>query len=262
MTKILVLGDIVGRPGRQLVMQKASEWVRLGRYDFVVANGENAAGGAGITGKIVRELIHAGIDGLTLGDHCWDQKIFLGEVDELEGVCRPANLPAAAPGKDRLIIEKNQIKLGIFTVLGRNFMGPKVDCPFLTADRLLEELTTEVDFILVEVHAEATSEKIALGWHLDGRATLVYGSHTHVATADARLLPNGTAYITDLGMSGPHEGVLGRMTQPVIDRFIDGIPRRFPVAKSDVRLCGVELELAEPGQAALAVRNFVWPSVV
>ena len=259
MTKILVLGDIVGRPGRRLVMEKVSEWVGDGRYDFVIANCENAAAGAGVTGKIARGLLDAGIDGLTLGDHCWDRRVFLKEVDELEGICRPANLPAAAPGKDRLILEKNQTRLGVFTVLGRNYMRPHVRCPFLTADRLIGELTTEVDFILVEVHAEATSEKIALGWYLDGRSTAVYGTHTHVATADARVLPQGTAYITDLGMSGPHAGVLGRETQPVIERFLDGIPRRFPVAEGDVKLCGVELEIAEPGQAATSVRGFVWP---
>ena len=261
MMKILVLGDIVGRPGRRLVMQKVSEWVREGRYDFVIANCENAAGGAGVTGKIARGLLNSGIDGLTLGDHCWDQKVFLNEVDELERICRPANLPIAAPGKDRLILEKNQTRLGVFTVLGRTFITPPphTSCPFLTSDRLIEELGTEVDFILVEVHAEATSEKIALGWYLDGRSTAVYGTHTHVATADARILPKGTAYITDLGMSGPHAGVLGRKTQPVLNRFIDGIPRRFPVAVGDVKMCGIELEMAEPGQGATSVRSFVWP---
>ena len=259
MIKILVLGDIVGRPGRRLVMEKVSEWALEGRYDFVIANCENAAGGAGITGKLARGLLKAGIDGLTLGDHCWDRRVFLNEVDELEGICRPANLPAAAPGKDRLILEKNQIRLGVFTVMGRNFITPHTRCPFLTADRLIEELTTEVDFILVEAHAEATSEKVALGWYLDGRCSAVFGTHTHVATADAQILPKGTAYITDLGMSGPHAGVLGRETQPVLDRFIDGIPRRFPVAKGDVKLCGIELEMVAPGQGASSIRSFVWP---
>ncbi|MCZ6672501.1 MAG: TIGR00282 family metallophosphoesterase [Verrucomicrobia bacterium] len=245
MIKILVLGDIVGRPGRTLLLEKLPGLRATHHFDYVVANGENAAAGAGITGKIVNQLQAGGVDGLTLGDHSWDQKIFLDEIDNLEGICRPANYVADAPGKDRLILDTGSKRVGVFTVLGRNFMGPKVDCPFRTADRLIEELRPNVDLILVEIHAEATSEKIALGWYLDGRVTAVFGTHTHVPTADAEVLPNGTAYISDLGMSGPYNGVLGRDKQAVIDRFLDGIPRRFPVAEGDTRLAGIILQWDE-----------------
>lgn len=258
MIKILVLGDIVGRPGRNLLLQRLPEIREDLGIDWVIANGENAAAGAGITGKIVGQLCEGGVDGLTLGDHTWDQKIFLGEIDNLETICRPANFPDGVPGRDRLILEAGSKRMGVFTVLGRNFMGPKVDCPFRTADRLLKELESETDLVLVEIHAEATSEKIALGWHLDGKAAMVFGTHTHVPTADAEVLPGGTAYISDLGMSGPYRGVIGRDIDSVIGRFLDGIPRRFPVAEEDVRLSGVLLEWDETSGRAVSVEHSFW----
>jgi 2',3'-cyclic-nucleotide 2'-phosphodiesterase len=258
MIKILVLGDIVGRPGRNLVIERLPEITAVNKVDLVVANGENAAAGAGITGKIVQQLTAGGVHGLTLGDHAWDQRIFFGEIDSLESICRPANYPPGVPGRDRLIIDTGSTRVGVFTVLGRNFMGPKVDCPFRTADRLIDELTKEVDLILVEIHAEATSEKIALGWHLDGRVAMVFGTHTHVPTADAEVLPKGTAYITDLGMSGPYRGVLGRETESVVQRFIDGLPRRFPVAEDDVRLSGVVLECDERTGQSISIEHHFW----
>lgn len=258
MIKILVLGDIVGRPGRNLVVEKLALFRENSPFDCIIANGENAAAGAGITGKIVNQLIDAGVNGLTLGDHTWDQKIFLDEIDSLENVCRPANFAPEVPGKDRLVLEIGSIRIGLFTVLGRNFMGPKVDCPFRTADRLILELAPEVDVILAEIHAEATSEKIAFGWYLDGRVGAVFGTHTHVPTADAEILPEGTAYISDLGMSGPYDGVLGRDKVAVISRFIDGIPRRFPVAEKDVRLSGVILEVNELSGKAESISHHFW----
>ncbi len=258
MLKILVLGDIVGRPGRNLMVQRLPEIRSELGIDLVVANGENAAAGAGITGKIVQQLCDGGVDGLTLGDHTWDQKIFIGEIDDLSQICRPANFPSGVPGRDRLILEIGPKRVGVFTVLGRNFMGPKADCPFRTADRLIKEMEQETDLILVEIHAEATSEKVALGWHLDGRAALVFGTHTHVPTADAEVLPNGTAYISDLGMSGPYRGVIGRDADSVIGRFLDGIPRRFPVAEEDVRLSGIVLEWDEETRSALSIQHTFW----
>ncbi len=258
MIKILVLGDIVGRPGRNLLLQRLPEIRSELGIDLVVANGENAAAGAGITGKIVHQLCEGGVNGLTLGDHTWDQKIFLGEIDDLPQVCRPANFPSGVPGRDRLILELGSKRVGVFTVLGRNFMGPKVDCPFRTVDRLIKEIEPETDLILVEIHAEATSEKVALGWYLDGRVALVFGTHTHVPTADAEVLPNGTAYISDLGMSGPYRGVIGRDTASVIGRFLDGIPRRFPVAEEDVRLSGVVVEWDELSEQALSIKHAFW----
>ena len=179
MPKVLFLGDIVGRPGRTHVVERIASLKKEMSADFVIANGENAAGGAGITGKIVNELIQAGVDAITLGDHIWDQKNFENEIGDLEDVCRPANLPEQNPGRTHLIIERNGFRLGIFTVLGRNFIALKSDCPFKTADGLLETLKSNCDAVFVEAHMEATSEKIALGWYLDGRAAAVIGTHTH-----------------------------------------------------------------------------------
>jgi metallophosphoesterase (TIGR00282 family) len=258
MIKVLVLGDIVGRPGRNLLVERLPEIRSQYGIDLVVANGENAAAGAGITSKIVHQLTESGVGGLTLGDHTWDQKIFLGEIDGLDKVCRPANFAPEVPGRDRLILHAQSKRVGVFTVLGRNFMGPKVDCPFRTADRLIEELKDETDLILVEIHAEATSEKIAFGWHLDGRAAVVFGTHTHVPTADAEILPGGTAYISDLGMSGPYDGVLGRDKQAVIQRFIDGIPCRFPVAEGNVKLSGMILEWDEDSRTSSTIKHHFW----
>jgi len=240
--KLLFIGDIVGRPGRELVAALVPE-VRAERgVDFVIANGENAAAGAGITGPICSSLLAAGVDVVTLGDHVWDQKGFEHEIPTLERVCRPANLPAASPGRDHVIVEKDGFRLLVGTVLGRSFMGLKAECPFLGADALLQRLAGKFDGALVEIHAEATSEKQALGWHLDGRALAVVGTHTHVATADAQVLPKGTAFLCDAGMTGPYQSVLGRVIEPVVAKFLDGMPRRFPVALGDVRLSAALVE--------------------
>lgn len=243
MPKILFLGDIVGRPGRNFVIERlASLRAELGA-DIVIANAENSAGGAGITKKIADELIAAGVDAITLGDHVWDQKNFENEIDQLERVCRPANLPEQNPGRTHLIVEKDGFRLGILTVLGRNYLTLKSSCPFRAADALLAELDTQCDAFFVEAHMEATSEKIALGWHLDGRAAAVVGTHTHVPTADGRVLPGGTAYLTDAGMCGPYASVLGRDVGHVVATFLDGMKRRFPVAEEDVRIAGCLIEV-------------------
>ena len=234
----LFVGDIVGRPGRDILTARLATLRAQWQLDFVIANGENSAAGSGITGGLAREILAAGVDAITLGDHVWDQKGFESEISSLDRLCRPANLPAICPGRDRLIVEKNGFRLGLFTVLGRNFMGQKADCPFAAADRVLGELASQCDAVFVEAHMEATSEKIALGWYLDGRAAAVVGTHTHVPTADATVLPKGTAYLTDAGMTGPYESVLGRDIRAVINRFLDGMPRRFDVASGDVRISG------------------------
>ena len=212
--------------------------------DFVIANGENAAAGAGITGAIAKSILGSGVDAITLGDHVWDQRGWENEIGQIEHVCRPANLPRSNPGWDHLIIEKRGFRVAVFTVLGRTFMGMKADCPFLCADRMIEQLKGQADAIIVEIHAEATSEKIALGWHLDGRVTAVLGTHTHVPTADARVLPKGTAFMCDVGMTGPYAGVLGREVAPVVAKFLDGMPRRFEVATEDVRISGALIEIS------------------
>jgi len=248
MLKLLFIGDIVGRPGRDIVVDRVPKLRREHEIDFVVANGENAAAGAGITAALAKSILDGGVDAITLGDHVWDQRGWEHEITQIEHVCRPANLPKMCPGWDHLIVEKRGFRLAVFTVLGRSYMNAKADCPFLTADRMIEQLKGQADAIMVEIHAEATSEKQALGWHLDGRVTAVLGTHTHVPTADGRVLPKGTAFICDVGMTGPYASVLGREVKPVIERFIDGMPRRFEVATGDVRLSGALIEI-EPSMA-------------
>lgn len=243
MLKLLFVGDIVGRPGRDLVNEKMRRIRAEHSLDFVIANAENSAAGSGITGAIACSLLEAGVDAITLGDHVWDQRGWESEITQIERVCRPANLPASNPGWDHLIIESRGFRVAVFTVLGRHFMGLKSDCPFLCADRMIEQLRAQADAIIVEIHAEATSEKQALGWHLDGRVTAVLGTHTHVPTADARILPKGTAFMCDVGMTGPYESVLGRQIEPVVGKFVDGLPRRFEVATGDVRLSGALIEI-------------------
>ena len=252
MRRILFIGDIVGRPGRDWVQSCLPGLREARKIDIVIANAENSAGGAGLNARIAGELKEAGVDAITLGDHAWDQRGFEREIDTLDYVCRPANLAPQCPGRRYLIVEKDGWKLAIFTVLGRNFMGLKADCPFLCADALLTELKKEADASLVEIHAEATSEKVAMGWFLDGRASAVLGTHTHQPTADGRVLPRGTAYLTDAGMTGPYESVLGREIQAVVTRFLDGMPRRFEVAQGDVRLCGALVDIDEKNGAAIA----------
>lgn len=244
MKNILFIGDVVGRPGRRFLAEQLPELRQTYQADFIIANGENAAAGAGITGKIARTLLQAGLDGITLGDHVWDQKVLVPEIDQIEALCRPANLPRSCPGKEYLILEKEGFRLGLFTVLGRTFMSP-CNCPFLEADRILAQLSGQVDAFIVEIHAEATSEKLAIGRYLDGRVAAVIGTHTHVPTADSVVLPKGTAYVTDIGMTGPYESILGRKIEPVLGRFIDGMPRRFDVADEDVRISGVALTIDE-----------------
>ncbi len=244
MLKLLFIGDIVGRPGRDILAEKLPRVRQEHGIDFVIANGENAAAGAGITGTIAKSILGSGVDAITLGDHVWDQRGWENEIGQIEHVCRPANLPKSNPGWDHLIIEKRGFKVAVFTVLGRTFMGIKADCPFLCADRMIAQLKGQADAIIVEVHAEATSEKIALGWHLDGRVTAVLGTHTHVPTADACVLPKGTAFMCDVGMTGPYAGVLGREVAPVVAKFIDGMPRRFEVATEDVRISAALVQIS------------------
>ena len=242
MLKILFIGDIVGRPGRDMVIERVPQLRAELGLDVVIANAENAAAGAGINGSIARALLNAGVDVITLGDHVWDQRGWEMEIGGLEHVCRPANLPASCPGRDHVVIEVKGVRLAVFTVLGRTFMNMKAECPFLSADAVLAKLAGAADAFLVEAHAEATSEKLALGWHLDGRAVAVIGTHTHVPPADAAVLPRGTAFLCDAGMTGPYASVLGRQVAPVLARFLDGMPRKFEVAEGDVRLSGAVID--------------------
>lgn len=242
--KLLHIGDIVGSPGREAFARLTTRWKAENRVDAVVVNGENAAGGRGITGDLAEELFAAGADVITLGDHAWDQKGILDYIEREPRLLRPANFSADCPGKGYVRIETKNGSLAVLVLIGRVFMPPS-ECPFRTAEKILKEQGRS-GTVLVEMHAEATSEKIAMGWFLDGQVTSVAGTHTHVQTADETLLPRGTAYITDLGMTGPHDSVLGRDKEPVLSKFLTGLPTRFGVATNNVCLNGILLEV-DPG---------------
>lgn len=252
MPKVLFIGDIVGKPGRDIVAGKLAAFREERGIDLVVANAENAAGGSGLTSVIAHELLGQGVDGITLGDHIWDQRGFDEEINNLENVCRPANLPPQCPGRPHLVLAADGFKLGVATLLGRSFMKMQGDCPFRTADRVLGDFGSDVDAVLLEIHAETTAEKVAFGWYFDGRAAIVVGTHTHIPTADNTILPRGCAYQTDAGMTGPYRSVLGREVEPIVAKYLDGMPRRWPVAEKDVRLCGLLVEIDRASGTAMA----------
>jgi len=240
--KILIAGDIVGSPGRTVFAQTAIRLRQQGKIDFVIANAENAAGGRGLTPKLADELFAAGADILTLGDHAWDQRELIPYMDQNERVIRPGNFPPGCPGRGWVRVEHDGLNITVINLVGRVFMNP-ADCPFRAADQILKQLPPGPQVRIVDIHAEATSEKIAMGRYLDGRVTAVVGTHTHVPTADEGLLPKGTAYITDLGMTGPQDSVIGRELEPVLKKFITGMPHRFDIAKNKVILEGVILQV-------------------
>jgi len=252
--KVLFIGDIVGRPGRRAVHQLLPDIIKNNAIDLVVANGENAAAGFGVTREVIDELFNCQIDILTSGNHIWDKREVIDFIDEYPTLLRPANFPPQVPGRGSLLTTAGGIQVGIINLVGRIFMPP-ADCPFRTAEREIEALKGKTKIIIVDFHAEATSEKIALGWFLDGRVSAVIGTHTHVQTADERILPNGTAYITDAGMTGPFDSVIGTRKELVIERFLTMMPNKFDVAKGDIRLQGVIIDLDEhTGQARFITR--------
>lgn len=261
MARILFLGDIVGRAGRQAVQAFLPRIREEEQLDLVVANGENAAGGSGITVLIAEELKAAGVDGITLGDHCWDQRGFDKEIDGVPYLSRPFNLLPGSPGAGHLIVESGGFRLGVITVLGQQMMKIDSDPGFPRILPRIDQIRDQCDAVLVEMHAETTSEKMAMGWYLDGRVAAVIGTHTHIPTADARILPRGTGYLTDAGMCGPTDSILGRDIAPVLGRFLDGLPRKFTVAEDNVRLQGVifEAHAGKRGCAAFAPYTFVVP---
>jgi len=254
MLRILMIGDIVGRPGRTIVREKLLYLKNKYEVDFVIANGENAAGGNGITEKIAQELFISGIDFLTMGNHVWDNKDVFNFIETENRMTRPANYPIA-PGKGYQIVQVGKgPMIGIINISGRTFMPP-LDCPFKTADNIIQKISSVTNIILVDFHAEATSEKIAMGWYLDGRVTLVAGTHTHVQTADEKILTNGTAYITDVGMTGPINSVLGIEKEKVINKFVAQMPVRFEVAKGPAELNGILVDINELTGKALAIER-------
>jgi hypothetical protein len=242
---ILFIGDIVGSPGREAVKRLLPELQKEHSLDFVIANAENAAGGSGITAGIAEELFDAGVNVLTSGDHIWKKREILEIINQEERILRPVNFPAGAPGRGEGIFKTRKgAKIGVVNVQGRVFLEA-LECPFKTAKAAIEQLAKETKVIIVDIHAEATSEKVALGWYLDGRVSACLGTHTHIQTADERILPGGSAYITDVGMTGPYDSVIGRRVEDVLERFITSVPVRFEVAKENVQLHGAVIDVDE-----------------
>lgn len=240
---ILFIGDIMGEPGRRVIMKRLSTLVAQHQVNVVIGNGENVAGGFGITPDLADDLFDLGFSALTLGNHAWDKKEIIPYINKEPRLLRPANYPEGVPGRGSLVIDvPGQDPVGVVQVMGRAFM-PALDCPFRTAKREITALQKETNIIVVDMHAETTSEKMAMGYFLDGQVTAVLGTHTHVQTADAQLLPQGTAYMTDLGMTGPMHSVIGMKKEMVIDKFLTHMPRRFEVASGPARLCGALLKV-------------------
>jgi len=230
--RLLVIGDIVGRPGKHACSQLVPRLIGEREIDFVIANAENAAAGSGITPQMFHKLRHYGIDVCTMGDHIYRRREIFPLLTSSDRIVRPANFPPEAAGREVAVVPaRNGQPVAVFSLLGRTYMNVRADCPYHAADRVLKQLGTTVKIAVVDMHAETTSEKMALGWYLDGRATAVVGTHTHVQTADERVLPRGTAYITDLGMTGPYDSVLGRDKDAVVRSLVTGIPHPYDVAK-------------------------------
>ena len=253
--KILFIGDIVGKPGRVAVRELLPALIEDYRIDLVVANCENAAAGFGVTRDVVEELFRSRVDVLTSGNHIWDKKEVLEFVEDYETLLRPANYPEGVPGFGSVVVPSpTGSPIGVINLAGRVFMH-SLDCPFRSAEKEIEKLKNKTSTIVVDMHAEATSEKQALGWFLDGRVSAVLGTHTHVQTADERILPNGTAYITDLGMTGPFDSIIGTRKDVVLERFLRNMPNKFDVARGDVRLQGVVLGVDHASGKALEIER-------
>jgi metallophosphoesterase (TIGR00282 family) len=255
--RLLFIGDVVGSTGRAVVEGLLPGLVKSEQPDFVVVNGENASGGVGITPNIAHALFAAGADAITLGNHAFRHRDVYEMLDSDPRIVRPANYPKAAPGRGHTIVEKDGRRLGVVNLSGMVFLEA-ARSPFAEADAVLAELRGRADHVLVDMHAEATSEKVAMGWHLDGRVTACVGTHTHVATADARVLPGGTAYVTDVGMTGARGGVIGVRREQALGRFLTQVPARFEPSDEDPWLNAVILDADDSGKAT-GIRQLLLP---
>jgi metallophosphoesterase (TIGR00282 family) len=240
--RILFIGDIMGRPGRDIVRKVLPGLKRKYAIDLTIANGENLAGGIGATPQVVQEIVDAGVEVITFGNHVWKKKEMVRSIDDFDCAVRPANYPEGTPGRGSIVYDEDGLNVGVVCVLGRVFMDT-LDCPFRAAKKEIELLQRTTKYIVVDVHAEATSEKRALGWYLDGTVSAVLGTHTHVQTCDETILPHGTGYITDVGMTGGQHSVIGIRQDEAISRFLTQMPIRFEVADEGVSLCGAVVEL-------------------
>jgi 2',3'-cyclic-nucleotide 2'-phosphodiesterase len=251
--RLLFVGDVVGRPGRHALAALLPRLRSEVRPHLTVVNGENSAGGFGITAKTASEIFDAGADVITTGNHVWDQKQFIEEISTLDRVVRPSNFPPGAPGVGALVIPADGERVLVMNLQGRVYL-PDLDDPFRAADALLEA-HKDVRIVLCDMHAEATSEKAAMGWYLDGRVSVVVGTHTHIPTADFRVLPGGTAYVTDVGMVGPRDGVIGMERETVLRRFLTGMPSRFETADGVVTFNSVLVTISRPSGRAIAIQR-------
>jgi metallophosphoesterase (TIGR00282 family) len=249
---IVFIGDVVGKSGRKTVTSLLPQIKKDHNADFVIANAENCAGGFGINKKSLDEMGEAGVDFFTTGNHVWDRKEGVGLLDAMDNIVRPGNYPGDSPGKGVRVVRRGDVTLAVANVQGRVFMPP-LDCPFRWVDACLETVAEQADIFVVDVHGEATSEKISMGWYLDGRASLVVGTHTHVPTSDQRVLPGGTGYVTDVGMTGSYDGVIGVKRDAVITRFLNQRPARFEVENTNLRCDYVVAEIDERNGQTLKI---------
>ncbi len=255
--RILFLGDIVGEPGRKAVIEQLPLLKQSQALDFIIVNGENSAGGRGITPKIAIDLLRAGAAVITTGDHVWDQQEIVAYFPTEPRLLRPLNYPEGTPGAGSVVLETAKGRIAVVQAQGRSFIQPPLENPYLAMENEVARLRADgVYTIVLDYHAETTSEKIAMGRMLDGKVSLVVGTHTHVQTADEKIFPGGTGYLTDAGMCGPDDSVLGRTVESVVWRFKSGMPTRFPIAKGPVRLCGVIVEVDPENGKCLAIRRF------
>ena len=256
MIRLLFLGDIVGEPGRNAAKAVVGELLKEGRVDFVVANGENAANGRGISPNIAIDLLRSGVAVITSGDHIWDEKEIVPYLPTEPRLLRPLNYPPGAPGHGSIVLDTAKGKVAVVNVQCRTFMGQQLENPFLAARAEVERLRAETPVIFVDVHGETTSEKTAMAWHLDGLASAVVGTHTHVQTADERILPGGTAFLCDAGMCGGTETILGREPAAVVKKFLDCLPSKFPIPRGRVHVCGALIDIDPATGRAQSIERF------
>ena len=253
--KILFIGDIVGEPGRRAVAELLPGIKKANDVEFVIGNAENVAGGSGVTPKLADELFDHGLDVITSGDHIWKRKEIIDKIESDRRILRPANYPAGVPGVGSTVVKSESgIDVGVINLIGRVFMQP-LECPFRVAKEEVDKIKNKARVIIVDMHAEATSEKIALGWYLDGQVSAIVGTHTHVQTADEKILPNGTAFLCDAGMTGPLDGVIGRKKEQILARFITQMPMKFEMAEGDICLQGAIIDIDEKTGKANSIKR-------
>lgn len=254
--KILFIGDVVGSPGRNMIKNYTAKLKKQYKPAITIINGENAASGKGITEKIYKGFLDAGAQAVTLGNHTWDNREIFEFIEGAKNLVRPANYPPGVPGQGYTFVKYNDIEVAVINLMGRTFL-PAIDCPFQKADELIDIVSERTPFIFVDFHAEATSEKQAMGWYLDGRVSAVVGTHTHVQTSDERILPKGTAYLTDVGMTGPYDGILGVEKEAVLHKFLTNLPVRFEVAEGREQLSAVLIELDSKTGKAKTIKRIL-----